>query len=146
MALSPERLTGLAVFAFVAALVNVAIVIHLLEDLLNGGNMVVVSGADKPVIADVHQLPQIQNAPFTQDDIVHELLGSAAGFLCLVLDFLTVLVGAGEEFYIVALQAFIACHGVSCHGTVGMTDMQIGTGVINGSGNIVFSLAHKESS
>ena len=47
----------------------------LLEDLLDGVHMVIVGGADEAVVGDVHQLPQIPDAPGAFHDAVHELLG-----------------------------------------------------------------------
>ena len=50
LALRPEALAGLAVFADVLALVDVAVVVHLPEDLLDGLDMVIVGGADEAVV------------------------------------------------------------------------------------------------
>ena len=82
---------------YILALVDVALLVHLLEDLLDGGHVVVVGGADEAVVGDVHQLPQVQDAPGALHDAVHKLLGGDAGLLGLVLDLLAVLVGAGQE-------------------------------------------------
>ena len=57
LALGPEALAGLAVLAPVGSLIDIPLVIHLPEDLLDGGHMIVVGGADEPVVGDVHQLP-----------------------------------------------------------------------------------------
>ena len=54
LALRPEGLAGLAVLALIGALVDVALVVHGLEDLLDGRHVVAVGGADEPVVADVH--------------------------------------------------------------------------------------------
>ena len=103
--------------------------------------MVIVGGADEPVIGNVHQLPQIQHALFAGDNVVHELLGGHAGFLGLVLNLLAVLVGAGKEHHIVTLQPLEPGHGVGSHGAVGVADMKLGRGVIDGSGNVIVTLA-----
>ena len=50
LALRPEALAGLAVFADVLALVDVAVVVHLPEDLLDGLDVVIVGGADEAVV------------------------------------------------------------------------------------------------
>ena len=50
LALGPEALAGLAVFADVLALVDVAVVVHLPEDLLDGLDVVIVGGADEAVV------------------------------------------------------------------------------------------------
>ena len=71
--------------------------------------MVVVGGADEPVIADVHQLPQILDALGAFDDVVDELLRRNAGLFGFQLNLLAVLIGAGQELDVIALQA--ACSG-----------------------------------
>ena len=103
--------------------------------------MVIVGGADKPVVGDVHQLPQIQHAPLPQDDVVHELLGGDPGGLGLVLDLLAVLVGAGEEHHVVALEPLEPGHGVGGHGAVGVADVELVRGIVDGGGNIEITLA-----
>ena len=149
LALRPEGLTGLAVFALVDALVDVAVVVHLSENLLDGRHMVVVGGADEAVVGNVHQLPQIQHAPLAGDDVVHELLGGHACGLGLVLDLLTMLVGSGKEHDVIALEPLEARHGIRRHGAVGVADVELGGRVIDGGGNVIITsafFAHKESS
>ena len=141
LALGPEGLTGLAVFPLVGALVDVPVFIHLLENLLDGGHVIVVGGADEPVVGDVHQLPQVLHAPLPQDDVVHKLLGGDAGLLGLVLDLLTVLIGAGEEHHIIALEPLVAGHGVGGHGAVAVADVKLGRRVIDGGRDIELPLA-----
>jgi hypothetical protein len=51
------------------------------------------------------------------------------------------LIGAGEEAHIVALEPLIAGHGIGGYGAVGVADMQVGRGIVNGGGNIVITLA-----
>ena len=141
LALGPEALAGGAVLALVAALVDVAVVVHFLEDFLHGGHVIGVGGADKAVVGNIHQLPQVQHAALAGDDIVHKLLGGDAGLLGLVLDFLAVLVGAGEEHHVIAPHALIAGHGVGGHGAVGVADMELIGRVVNGGGDIKGFLA-----
>ena len=140
LALGPEGLAGLAVLAHVLALIDVPLVVHGLEDLLDGGHVVVVGGADEAVVGDVHQLPQVQHALLPGDDVVHKLLGGDAGLLGLVLDLLAVLVGAGEEEDVIALQALVAGHGVGGHGAVGVADVELVRGVVDGGGDVEFFL------
>ena len=87
--------------------------------------MVIVSGADEAVVGDVHQLPQIPDAPGAFHDAVHELLGSDAGLVGLLLDLLAVLVGTGEEHDVLALQSVIPGQSVGGHGAVGVADVQL---------------------
>ena len=142
LALGPEALAGGAVLADILAFVDVALFIHLLEDFLDGGNMVVVGGADEAVIADVHQLPQILDALGALDDVIDELLRRNAGLLGLQLDFLAVLVGAGQELDVVALQPLVAGHSVGSDGAVGMADVQLIAGIIDRRCNVKFFLIH----
>ena len=142
LALGPEALAGGAVFADILALVDVALLVHLLEDLLDGLDMVVIGRADEAVIADVHQLPQILDAFRALHDVINKLLRGDAGLLGLQLDLLAVLIGAGQELDIVALQALVAGHGIGCHSTVGVADMQLIAGVINRRSDVEFFLIH----
>ena len=146
LALGPEALAGLAVFALVGALVDVALFVHLTEDLLDGGTVVIIGGADEAVVGDVHQLPQVQDALGTLHDVVQELLGGLSGGLGLVLDLLAVLVGARQEQHVAAGEPLIAGHGIGGHGAVGVADVQLVRGVVNGCGDIEFLLFHGDLS
>ena len=146
LALRPEALAGGAVLALIGALVDVAVFVHLLEDLLHGLAVVVVGGADEAVVGDVHELPQITDAPRAVHDAIHEGMGGHAGLLGLGLDLLAVLVGAGQEHDVVALQALIAGDGVGGHGAVAVADVQLVRGVINGCGDIKLFLFHGDIS
>ena len=142
LTLGPEAFAGGAVLALIGALVDIAVFVHFLEDLLHGLAVVVVGGADEAVIGDVHQLPQVTDAARAVHDAVHEGLGSHTGFLGLGLDLLAMLVGAGQEHNVVALQTLIAGDGVGGHGAVAVADVQLVRGVVNGCGDIELFLFH----
>lgn len=142
LGLRPEGLAGLAVFAHILALVDVALLVHLLKNLLNGSDMVVICGADEAVVGDIHQLPQVLDPLGALHNVVHKLLGGNAGLLGLVLDLLAVLVGAGEKQHVAAGQPLIAGHGVGGHGAVGVADVQFVAGVVDGGRNIKFLSFH----
>ena len=142
LALRPEALAGLAVLALVGALVDVAVVVHLLEDLLNGRNMIVVRRADEAVVRNIHELPQVENALFAADDVVDKLLRGHARVARFVLDLLTVLVCSGQEHDVVARQALVARHRVGRHGAVGVADVELIGRVIDGGGDIESLLVH----
>ena len=146
LAFRPEGLARGAVLALIGALVNVTVFIHLLEDLLHGLAVIVVGGADEPVVGDVHQLPQITDAARAVHDAIHEGLGGHAGFLGLGLDLLAVLVGAGQEHHVVALQTLIAGDGVGGHGAVAVADVELVRGVVNRCGDIELFLFHGDIS
>ena len=104
--------------------------------------MVVVGGADEAVVGDVHQLPQVLDPPGALHDAVHKLLGGDAGLLGLVLDLLAVLVGAGEEHHVAAGEPLVPGHGVGGHGAVGVADVQLVAGVVDGGGDIKLFIFH----
>ena len=109
--------------------------------------MVIIGCADEAVVADVHQLPKIQNAPGPGDNVVHELLGGDPGLPGLVLNLLAVLVGAGEEHHLATGEALVAGHGIGGHGAVGVADVQLIAGVVDGGGDIkTFFGFHSNSS
>ena len=144
LAVGPEALAGLAVVADVLALVDVALLVELGEDLLAGLHVVVVGGADEAVVADVHQLPQVLDGG---DDLIDVLLRSHAGVGGLVLNLLAVLVGAGQEHDVAALHPLEACQRVAGHGGVAVADVQLVAGVIDRCGDVeCLVLAHENDS
>ena len=56
LGLGPEGFARLAVFADIFSFINVALLIELFEDLLDGRLVVVVSGADEAVVGDVNMV------------------------------------------------------------------------------------------
>ena len=55
--------------------------------------MIVVGGADEPVVGNVHQLPKVLYTVFPFHDTVHKLLGGDSGGSGFVFNLLSVLVG-----------------------------------------------------
>ncbi|MPM97713.1 hypothetical protein SDC9_144890 [bioreactor metagenome] len=98
--------------------------------------MVIVRGADEPVVGNIHQLPQVLDALGPLHNPVHELLGGDAGLLGLCLDLLTVLVGAGQEHDVIAVEPLIAGNRIGGNGAVGVADVQLVRRVIDGRGDI----------
>ena len=133
LAVGPEALAGLAVVADVLALIDIALLVQLGEDLLAAFHVVIVSGADKAVVADIQQLPQILDGGH---DLVHILFGGDAGIGSLILDLLAVLIGAGQEHDVVALHPLEAGQRIAGHGGVAVADVQLIAGVIDGGGDI----------
>ena len=129
----PEALARGAVLALVLALVDVAQIVQLLENLLYRLYVVIVGGADVAVIADVHLCPE----GFERlDDLVHVFFrGNAlgSGFL---FDFQTVLIGTGEKDHIIALHPSVACDGIAGNGGVAVSDVRIAGRIVDRCGNI----------
>ena len=126
LALGPEGLTRLAVFALVRTLVNIALIIKLFEDLLHFFLMHRVGGADEFVIGGVHQIPDGLNLT---GNLINVLLRRNAGCLGLLLNLLTMLVRTGLEVNIVTGHALVACDSVGQHDLVGVADVRLRRGV-----------------
>ena len=105
-----ERLARDAVHALVVALVDVALVVHVFEDLLDRLHMVFVRRADKAVVARADEVPKPLDLP---RDVVHIFLRRHARGLRLLLDLLAVLVRAGLQIYVIALIALPARDAVT---------------------------------
>ena len=146
LALGPEALTGGTVLPLVSSLVNISPVVQLPEDLLDRLYMVIVGGADKPVVADVHQLPQRLKAALALHDIIHKLLRRYPGSLGSFLDLLAVLIRAGQEHNVAAGQPLIAGHAVGGHRAVAVPDVQLVRRVVDRGGNIKLFSLHRLTS
>ena len=135
LALSPEALTGRAVFALISAFINIPVVVHFAEDTLDGGDVVIVGRADETVVRDIHELPEVQDTAGAFDDLIHKGLGRDASFLRFFLDLLAMFIRAGKEHNIIAPQALIAGDGVSGDGAVGVADVKLIRGIIDRRGD-----------
>ena len=139
LGLCPEGLAGLAVLALVAALVNIALIVQLFEDLLNLFLVHGVGGADELVIGGVHQIPDLLDL---RRDVVHMLLRGDARGLGLFLDLLAVLVRAGLEVHVVAGHALVARDRVSEHDLIRVADVRLRRGVGDRRRDIIGFLVH----
>ena len=102
--------------------------------------MVDVCGADKAVVGNVHQVPDLADLP---RHFVHELFGRDVLLFRLVLDLLSVLVRARLKAHVVSLFAFEAREAVGQHDLVRVADVRLGGGVRDRGRNIIrFFLAH----
>ena len=80
LGLGPEGLARGTVKSLVAALVNIALIIELLENLLYLRLMILVSGADKFVVGCIHQIPD--RLDLTRH-VIDKLLRRDASLICL---------------------------------------------------------------
>ena len=126
--LGPVAFTRRAVQACISSLVNIPLVINAAENLLHYLLMAFFRGADKIVIGDVQHFPQVLKACH---DRIYIFNWRNPLFLCLLLDFLPMLVAAGQEEYIIPCQAVEACHRVGNSGAVSVTDVQLGTWIVD---------------
>ena len=136
----PESLTGGTVPAFVFALVDFTLIVKRAENLLHGFLVVIIRGADKTVVADIQKLPKVAEAFY---HLIYIFLGGNTLFFRIVLNFLAVLVRAGQEHHVIPLQALITGNRVAGHGAVAVPDMRLPGGVINRSGDIKCLFFHR---
>ncbi len=127
--LSPEGLAGRAVPALVLALIDVAAVVKLLKYFLHGLHVVIVRRADKLVVGDVEQFPQVLEL---LRDPVHIVLGGDARLFGVLLDFLTMLVRPGQKHHVVPLHSLVARNGVARQRAVAVPNVRLARRVIDG--------------
>ena len=116
----PKGFTGGTVVALVFSLVDFSLVIEFLEELLDILFMVLVSGPDKGIIADVQLFPQVFNV---LNDVVDIGLGLHALFSGLFLNLLPVFIGTSSKKDIIALELLKLLDSICCHGTVSMANV-----------------------
>ena len=131
--IGPEALTGSAVFSGILALIDVALVVESLEDLLHRLNVIVVSCADISVVADIHVIPELLELG---NDAVNVFLGSNALLGSLLLDLLAVLVSACKEHYVVALHSSVPGDRIAGCCGVAVADMWVSRRIIDRRGDV----------
>ena len=126
LALRPKALARGAIPALVLALVDVALLVELLKDLLHGLDVVLIGRADELIIRRAHLIP---NGADGARDAVDIRLGRDARLLGLFFDLLAVLVRARLEADVVALHALEADDGVRQNGFVSVADVRLARGI-----------------
>ena len=116
-----KRLARDAVQTFVAALVNVALVVHIFEDLLYGADVIVVGRADKAIVGRADKIPKALDLA---RDAVDIFLGRNARGLRLFFDLLTVFVRAGLQIYVITFVALPARDAVGKNRFIGVADVR----------------------
>ena len=53
------------------AFVDIPVVVHFAENTLNGGDMVIIGRTDEPIVRDIHELPEVQDAAGSFDDLIY---------------------------------------------------------------------------
>ena len=136
LAFSPEGFTRRAVHAFVFTFVDIALFVKLHEDLLHPLHVARFCSSNEIVIGDLHGLPQVFD---TGNDLINVFLRRYAFFLRDILDLLSVFVSSREKSHVVACQALETCHGVCHNGAVRVSDMEIGTRVIDRGRDVILA-------
>ncbi|VWM24417.1 Uncharacterised protein [Collinsella intestinalis] len=134
LGLGEEGLVRHAVPAIVAALVDVAGLLHALPQVLHGAFLARLGGADEVVVRDLQLLPQLMEvrslrvAPLLRG---HTVLFGGLG------DLLAVLVHAGEKFDVVAGGTAVARLDVGDDRRVRGAQVRVGVHVVDGCGDVV---------
>ena len=111
--------------------VELALALELGEDGADAGLVALVDGFGPAVVLDVEFLPQIGEF---QGRALDEGFGRDAFLLRRLLDFLAVLVDAGEEKHLVAAQTTVAGDHVGKHLFIGVADVRGAVGVVDRGG------------
>ncbi len=132
----PEGLTRCTIPALIFALVNVALIIELLEDLLDLSFVVFIGRSDEAVVGSVHQIPDPLDLAGLHID---ELLWRYAGFLGFFFDLLAMFVRSGLEVDIIAKHPLVTGYGIRHDDLIGIADVRFAAGISDRCGNVVFS-------
>ncbi len=124
-----------AVRAGVAALVDLALVEQVLDELLHPGGVPLLGGADEVVVGDLQVLPE--RLPGLLHQLVAPLLRGDAVGLRGAQDLLTVLVGAGQVPHPLAALAVPAGQYVARHGGVRVAQVGAIVDVVDRGGDVV---------
>jgi hypothetical protein len=109
-----------ALVAGVGTLVEVAVGLDTPDDLLDPPVMPILGGSDEIVVADVQDVPGLEEF---LGDVIHPLLGADTGFLGALEDFLTVLVHPDDEVDCFTLPAMVPGHDVGTDLLDGVAEM-----------------------
>ena len=131
-----EGLALLAVHAAVMAQIDVALVIELLENLLNLALVIRICGADEAVIGSAYQVPEALDLAC---NLVDELLGALACTCCSGLDLLTVLIGTCHKTDIKAVCSLVAGNTVGKNNLICVTDVRLAGCIGNCRCDVIFS-------
>ena len=129
-----ELLAADAVKAAVDVLVDVAVVVDPLEELLDEALMTLVRRADEEVVLDVDLLRQL--TPVLLDHVVDERLGLAARFLGHAVDPRRIFVCSGQEKRLVAALAVMPDDDVRGNGRVRIADARRRVHVVDRRGQV----------
>ncbi len=121
----------------ILGLIDIALVVKLLEYALHALHMMLVGGADKAVVGDIHELPQLFEAG---GYLIRVLLRGHIRFRGVAFYLLTVFVGTGQEKHLVPGHSLIAGERVGIDGAVGVPDMRVGAGVIDRRCDVILAV------
>ena len=138
----PERFAGYTVQPFIILLVDVPLLPDFLEQGLDGLFVFRAGSTDEGSIADPQHLPQFLEISYNLIGVFDGLHPEGFRF---PLDLQAVFVTAGDELDIKAVGPFVPSDGVGNGGAVGMSDVQVGAGIVNGRRNIKSRFRHGHS-
>ena len=134
LGLGPERLALGAVMALIFGLVYIALIVELLEHALHAFHVMLIGGADKAVVGNIHELPELFEAA---GDHIGIFLGGLASLRGVAFYFLTVLIRSGQEKHIMPRHSLVAGERIGIDRAVSMPDVRVGARVIDGGRDII---------
>ena len=138
LGLCPERLARRAVQSFIGSLVDIALIIQALEDLLHLPLVIRIRGADELIIRNIQQIAQSPDRPC---HLVYKLLGCNTCLSCLQFNLLSVLVRTCLEKDIVPFLSLKPTDAVRQHDLIIVADMRLAGCIGDSRREIILSLA-----
>ena len=130
-----EGLTGRAIPALVLSLIDISLLVEALEDLLHGGDVIIVGRADKIVVAGGKRSPDIADLP---RNAIHVRLRRHALLTCERFDLLTVLIRARAEENVLSAGALISCNRIGHDDLIGIAEVRLARCVGDGGRYVKF--------
>ena len=125
------------------SLVDIALIIELLKDFLNYLFVIGVGCSDKFIIGRVEKIADFSDFTCNSVNVLLgcDTLGGGDFF-----NLLTVLIRAGLEENVIALQSLVSCDCVGHYDLIAVAYMRLTRSVSDGGRNVKFSFAHYISS
>ena len=134
----PERFTRRTIHPLIRAFINVALIIQLLKDLLHLLFMPCIGRTDKIIIRTIHQIPDLFNLIRYA---IYIFLWRNACFLCLLFDFLPMLIRSGLEIYFKTFLPFKTRNRICKYNFIRIADMRLAGCIGDRRCDIIFAFA-----
>ena len=142
LCLSPKRFARSTIIAFIFSLINIALVIKLLENILDILFVILISRPYKIIIVNIHHFPKFFYVFYNTINI---FLWFHAKFLSFFFYLLTMFISTSSKENIITLNFLKSLDAINCNSAVSMTNVKIITWIINWRRNIKFLITHKTS-
>ena len=134
LGIRPEGLARRTVPSLIMSLVDIALLIELLENLLDLSDVIRICRADEFVVGGIHQIPDPVNLSC---HVIYILLRRTSLLLGLVLNLLAVLVRTGLKIYLISLHPAESRNTVRKNDLICITDMGFPGRICNSRRNVI---------